>query len=92
MFSDAGYDGCNYKNLYFYNAIKKYHWNNIQHEIIANNLTHDEANNLEVGLIKELKSNDKKHGYNISSGGDGGNKKKVIPVKQYDTKGNFICE
>lgn len=87
-----GYNGCNYKNLYFYNAVKKYHWNNIQYEIIANNLTHDEANKLEISLIKALKSNDKKYGYNISSGGDGGNKKEVIPVKQYDTKGNFICE
>lgn len=64
--------GSGYKqNVHFYRAIQKYGWNNIQHEIIANNLTKDEACNMEITLIAKLKSNDYHYGYNISSGGEG---------------------
>ena len=85
-----GKNGSNYKGLYFFNAIKKYGWNNIEHEIIAKNLTKNEACEFEKTLIKVLKSNNKKYGYNISEGGDGGNRKDIISVKQYDLFGNFI--
>lgn len=85
-----GLNGCGYKNIYFYNAIKKYGWDNIEHHIIASNLTHDEANTFEKILIQKLKSNNKEYGYNISDGGDGGNRKELKPVKQYDLSGNFI--
>lgn len=60
------------KNTYFYRAIQRYGWNNFEHEIIASNLTKDEACKFEIALIKELKSNDYHYGYNISSGGEGG--------------------
>lgn len=77
-----------YKQKYFYNAIKKYGWDNIEHEIIAEHLTESEANDLEILLIKQLKSNDFIHGYNISSGGiDSINNKAVI---QYSKEGYFI--
>ncbi len=56
---------------YFYNAIKKYGWDNFQHEIIANNLTEAEAKNFEILLIENLHSNKADYGYNISSGGGG---------------------
>ena len=85
-----GNNGCGYKNIHFSNAIKKYGFDNMLHEIIANNLTHDEANKFEKILIQKLHSNESKFGYNISSGGDGGNKKDLKAVKQYDKKGNFI--
>ena len=45
-------------NTYFDRTIKKYGWANIQHEIIAQHLTIDEACSLEKLLIKTLKSND----------------------------------
>lgn len=66
-----GSNGRTYKNnIYFWNAIQKYGWNNFQHEIIAQNLTMDEACNFEIVLISKLKSNNQKYGYNRSSGGE----------------------
>ena len=85
-----GGNGVNYKSMHFSRAIEKYGWNNIQHIIIANNLTHDEANKFEKTLISKLNSNGK-YGYNVSDGGDGGNKKVMYPVNQYDLQGNFIA-
>ena len=62
-----GYD----YNSYFTRAIKKYGWNNFQHEVIASNLTENEAKNFEKLLIKKLKSNNREFGYNLTEGGDG---------------------
>lgn len=90
--NERWHGGSNYRGQVFYNAVKKYTWDNIMHEIIAENLTKKEAFEFERTLIKELKSNDKTHGYNISEGGEGGNRAKTYPVKQYDLLGNFIKE
>ena len=54
----------------FYNAIKKYGWNNFSHEIIFTNLTEDEAKLLEQMYIALYESNDLNKGYNISQGGE----------------------
>lgn len=54
-----------------YNAIKKFGWGNISHEIIANNLTLDEANRMEQELIAKYDSINE--GYNITIGGGGCN-------------------
>ena len=65
--------GRNYSgNQYFTNAILKYGWNNFKHEIVASNLSVDEAKAMETSLIKLYK--DKKISYNISAGGDGNSK------------------
>ena len=87
-----GYNGNGYNNKcpHFYSAIQKYGWDNIEHEIIAEHLTKDEAYSMERSLIKELKSNEKPYGYNIAKGGSGGNNKEVKVVKQYDLEGNYI--
>lgn len=58
---------------HFDRAIKKYGWNNIQHEIIATGLTKKEANWLEQYLISYYHSNEGQYGYNITKGGDGSN-------------------
>ena len=52
------------------NAIKKYGWENIKHEILYDNLSEQEAKDKEVELIALYKSNNPKYGYNISMGGD----------------------
>lgn len=57
-------------NKYFYNAINKYRWENIKHEILFENLTKEEAEQKEIELIKQYKSNNKKYGYNIANGGN----------------------
>lgn len=74
----------------FYNAIQKYGWKNILHEIIAENLTKDEAESLEQVFIKNLKSNYHDLGYNRTKGGEGGNRSGGINIAQYDLQGNFI--
>ena len=66
-----GRNGCGYKNnQYFYRAIQKYGWDNFKHEILYDNLTKNEAENIEIKLISQYKSNQKEFGYNIESGGN----------------------
>lgn len=62
-----GYKSC----VLFYKAIKKYGWNNIKHEILYDDLTKDQAEQLEIELIAKYKTNQKEFGYNICSGGNG---------------------
>lgn len=57
------------KNTYFYKAIKKYGWSNFDHEIVASNLTKEEADNFEMLLIKKLNLLDPDRGYNLNEGG-----------------------
>lgn len=64
-----GSNGCNYKNPYMRNAIKKYGWNNIKHEILAENLIVDQASEMEKALIQKYNTANRQYGYNISLGG-----------------------
>lgn len=64
-----GENGIGYKNQPIYNAIKKYGWEHINHEIFATHLTEQEAKNIEKILI--LKLNSFNQGYNYTYGGDG---------------------
>ena len=57
-------------NEYFTNAIQKYKWENIQHKILYEHLTKEEAENKEIELIKYYKSNNREYGYNIENGGN----------------------
>lgn len=60
-----GYD----YNTHFYNAIQKYGWSNFDHEIIAANLTEEEAKNFERLMIEKLDTTNYKYGYNNDKGG-----------------------
>lgn len=65
-----GKRGLNYIGCHiFYNAIKKYGWNNFKHEILFEHLTKNEADEIERKLISHYK----KIGvsYNIADGGGG---------------------
>lgn len=62
--------GINYQNITFGKAIKKYGWNNIEHEIIAEHLTETEASEMEIKLIEKLSSTANKFGYNVRLGGN----------------------
>ena len=64
-------NGENYRlQKYFYRAICKYGWDNFEHEIIASNLTREEARNFEKLLIKALKACNSAIGYNLTDGGE----------------------
>ena len=66
-------DGKGYKlNRHFWSAIQKYGWDNFIHEILALNLSKEEAQKLEVELISVYNTTDKNFGYNVSIGGEGG--------------------
>lgn len=54
----------------FYRAIKKYGWDSFDHEIVADNLMREEAEDMEKLLIAKFKSNCNERGYNVSEGGN----------------------
>lgn len=57
-------------NNHFWKAIQKYGWVNFTHEIVACELSKEEACRIEIELIKEYNSIDPNFGYNISTGGE----------------------
>lgn len=62
--------GYGYRNTLVGNAIQKYGWENVKHEILFENLTKEEAEQKEIELIAYYKSNQRKYGYNIANGGN----------------------
>lgn len=77
----------------FWNAIKKYGWKNFNSYILFENLTYEEACNLERICIELFRTRNPKYGYNIGEGGIGctnpDNRKKVY---SYTVLGKFIKE
>ena len=63
-------NGCGYsRNKHFHRAIKKYGWDNIEHKVLSNWLSKEEAEKKEKECIKHYKSNNRKYGYNLTNGG-----------------------
>jgi hypothetical protein len=54
-------------------AIVKYGWSNILHEIVASELSEEDAMKLEANLIVKYKSNNLEFGYNVQKAGARGN-------------------
>lgn len=69
----SGYDKD--KQPVVYNAIQKYGWDNIEHIILFNNLSQEEAQLKEIELIDKYKTNVHKYGndygHNMTDGGEG---------------------
>ena len=65
-------NGTGYKGQVFYNAIEKYGWNNIEHIIVAQGLSEEEAKWLEIELISVWDTTNSNKGYNVTNGGDDG--------------------
>lgn len=53
-----------------YNAIQKYGWENVKHEILYEDLTKEEAEQKEIELIAKYNSTNDMCGYNIEKGGN----------------------
>lgn len=84
-------NGNGYKtNKHFTFAIKKYGWNNFEHEILLSGLTREQACQWEQALIAQWDTTNPDKGYNIALGGVGTNsvsdetkKKKSIQTSNY---------
>lgn len=61
-----GYINC----PHFYAAIQKYGWDNFEHYIYKDNLSQQQANQLEKELIQKYHTQNPKFGYNIATGGN----------------------
>ena len=86
-----GENGKNYSKQLFGKAISKYGWENFEHEILFENLSHKEANEKEIELIKSYRATDRDFGYNVALGGsDVGSPAKAKIVYQYSLSGHFI--
>ena len=64
-------DDGTYQQPAFARAIQKYGWDGFEHIIFAENLTKEEANTMESGLIYLYKTKNPKYGYNLTYGGEG---------------------
>lgn len=62
------------RNEHFFNAIKRYGWGNIRHEVLEKGLTKEEACEKEREYIARYKSHDPRNGYNLTTGGEEGAK------------------
>ena len=66
-----GKNGSRYKrNVHFTNAINKYGWDNILHEVLYQHLSYEEACKKEIELIAFYEADNPKYGYNGTSGGE----------------------
>lgn len=77
-------NGLGYRRQPFYEAIKKYGWNNIDHEVIVSDISKEEAKKVEHDSIVAL--NAKGDGYNQNNGGSGSDEKPVRCI----TDGNIF--
>ena len=62
-------NGSGYSKNVFGRAIKKYGWDNIQHNILATGLSLKEAEEKEIELISRYDTTNPQKGYNVSLGG-----------------------
>jgi hypothetical protein len=81
--------GYGYKNnSRFFKDILKYGWDNIEHEILAEGLTKDEALQMESAQITLHNSLLPQYGYNQTCTESSAHN---IPVNQYSTDGTLLC-
>lgn len=82
-----------WQNKYFYNAIKKYGWDNFKHEILFSGLTKEEAENMEIDLIRQYNSANRLYGYNLDLGGNsiGKHSEEVIEKIRFANSKPIMC-
>lgn len=93
-------NGEGYSTQPFYAAIKKYGWDGFEHEIVAQNLTCKQAENMEKELIAKYHSLIKDGGYNIRQFGSFPGYRRHFhqdpsskyPIYQFDLQRNFLQE
>ena len=78
------------KNSKVYNAIMKYGWENVKHIILNDNLTKEEAEELEIKYIKSNKATEKECGYNVANGGNYAGKQSEETKKKISLKNSGV--
>lgn len=77
----SGTNGYRYKgNSYFTHAIQKYGWDNFEHIVFMENLSQEQAKEIEYLLIKLFNTTNPDYGYNLRDGGDSPNSNSERPV------------
>ena len=61
--------GEGYHNMLVGNAIRKYGWDNVVKEVLAVDLSAEDAQAIEAKLISDYNTTDSNYGYNVSPGG-----------------------
>lgn len=79
------------KNYLFANAINKYGWDNIKHEILYEGLSLEDAKKMEKTIIKEWNLTDHRYGMNLTAGGDGILSDMSRELMSKGSKGNKRC-
>lgn len=79
-------------NVHFSRAITKYGWGNFVHEVLATNLSKEEAEQKEKELIAKYRTTDRNFGYNLTSGGESGKKHSAESIEKMSLakKGKYI--
>lgn len=72
-------------NVHFQNAINKYGWDNISHEVLFSGLSEENAKRTETNLISLYKSSDPEYGYNKTDGGEHNIATKEVNLKRSAT-------
>lgn len=86
-----------------YRAIQKYGWENIKHVVIAENLSVNEASELERNIIAQYQTTNPNYGYNQSIGGENSpigvkrseetiRKLSISHIGQKNSKGRHLTE
>jgi group I intron endonuclease len=86
-------NGCGYKNnQHFYSAILKYGWDNFNHDILFDNLTTEEADQIEEYLIRDMDTTNPELGYNLTFGGNANVPSEEAKQKMRDNHADFSGE
>lgn len=79
-------NGKNYRGQpYIFKAIQKYGWENIEHIILFEGLSKEEAEQKEIDLIALYDSTNREKGYNIENGGNSTGKHSEETIKRMST-------
>lgn len=89
IFNRWGRSGEGYSGQPVYNAIKKYGWKNIKHEILEYGLTEEKAKEREQYYIEKYNSFIDLNGYNCTLGGDNISQPEMIICK-LDLSGKLV--
>lgn len=79
-------------NRHFWNAIQKYGWENISHDILLSGLSKEAAGEYEKMYIYFFNSADKEHGYNKTHGGEIGGKPTEETILKISGKNHYMAK